>query len=160
MAQRWPISDPGGWIKVAARVSGWATRRRRRPVGVTSLPNQPGKSLATDGASASAIEAFPLDLHPEPAGRDTLSCADWQRELMGQSAQMFEAFGVSGSTAQRAINGKFVSSVSDGTMRADADEIGADESFVPQVTQGFTPRTENCGFLGGERSVPMDEDVR
>ena len=73
----------------------------------------------------------------------------------------FETFGVSGRTALLAINGKFVSSLSDGPMRADADEIGAEDLFVPQVSGSIVSlRTKDGGFLGGEIGVTMDEDVR
>ena len=78
----------------------------------------------------------------------------------GKLEQKFEAFEVKGRTALRAINGKFVSAGAGGQMRADAEDIGSDELFVPSVHDGtVTLQTKGGGMLGGE-GVTMDEDVR
>ena len=118
--------------------------------------------LVIDGASASAIEAFPLgstsirNKRGESLGVAASGCVTW-----GSSQQTFEAFAVGGRTALRAINGKFVSSLPNGTMRADAEDIGADELFVPWIGGNTVAlRAKNGGFLGGDAAaVTMDEGV-
>ena len=147
------------------------------PAGDVSGPPQPAETvpapkvvkparvrpkLVIDGASASAIEAFHLgetcirNRRGESLGVAASGSVSW-----GSSVQKFETFAVSGHTALRAINGKFVSTFADGTMRADSEDIGAEELYVPQVAGGtVTLRTKDGGFLGGEdAAVTMDEEV-
>ena len=154
-------------VEVAPPLRAEATPDVSEVAGVTPAPKvvKPAlvrPKLVIDGASSSAIEAFRLgetcirNRRGESLGVAASGSVSW-----GSSYQKFETFAVSGHTALRAINGKFVSSLTDGTMRADSDDIGADELFVPQVGGGAVAlRTKDGGFLGGDDAgVTMDEDV-
>jgi hypothetical protein len=132
------------------------------PHGVDAPPLPPAKparvrpTLVIDGASAVAIEAFGgtriRNQRGESLGVSPNGAVSW-----GDAGQVFEAFGVGRGTAFRAVNGKFVSSMADGTMRADAVDIGADELFSAEVSGNtITLRASNGALLG---MFTMDESV-
>ena len=154
------LSPPAEGVKPELSPPAEGVKPEASPAKVVK-PARVRPKLAIDGTSAVAFDVHPFgatsirNQRGESLGVEPSGSVTW-----GNSDQKFETFGVAGRTAMRAENGKFVRSLADGTMRADATEIGAEELFIPQINQGKVQlMTKDGGCLGGDVSLTMDEEV-